>query len=109
MDHNKKVNTVRHLLPGNHFGEIGMIYGTPRTATVLSKNYSTLAKVTVEVFHELTTEYPTLITHVKEHIYSEYDDPMTKFCLSALGRIPYFQGVSNEAIYEVIFSLTKRF
>ncbi|CAI2377400.1 unnamed protein product [Moneuplotes crassus] len=108
-DYEKKVNTVRHLLPGNHFGEIGMIYGTPRTASVFSKNYCTLAKMTVEVFNEVITDYPFLVTALKEHIYTVYDDPMTSFCFSTLERIPYFQGVGNEAIYDAIYTLTKRF
>lgn len=39
VDQTKNKLLVRHLLPGDHFGEIGMIYDTPRTATILSKNY----------------------------------------------------------------------
>lgn len=86
-----------------------MIYGTPRTASVLSKNYCTLAKMSVEVFHDLSTEYPTLVQKLKEHIYTEYDDPMTLFLRASIEKVPYFQGVGNEAIYDVMFTLTKRF
>jgi len=110
VDQAKKLNkNIRNLLPGDHFGEIGMIYGTPRTATVLSKNYSTLAKMSLEIYHDLTTEYPTMVTALKEHIYSRYDDPLTLFCKESLERIPYFQNIGNEAIYDVMFTLTKRF
>jgi uncharacterized protein YrzB (UPF0473 family) len=72
-------------------------------------NYSTLAKMSVEVFHDLTTEYPGMITALKEHIYKEYNDPLTLFIKESLERIPYFQDIGNEAIYDVMFTLTKRF
>jgi CRP-like cAMP-binding protein len=110
VDQTKKLNNcIRNLLPGDHFGEIAMIYGTARTATVISKNYSTLAVMSVEVYHDLTTEYPTMISALKEHIYCKYDDPLTLFCKESLERVPYFQGVGNEAIYDVMFTLKKRF
>jgi len=34
---------VRTLYPGDHFGEIGLIYNCRRTATVTASNYCTLA------------------------------------------------------------------
>mmetsp|Transcript_42068 Transcript_42068/g.64480 ORF Transcript_42068/g.64480 Transcript_42068/m.64480 type:complete len:184 (+) Transcript_42068:2000-2551(+) len=33
---------------GAHFGEIGMIYGCPRTATIMSRNFTTLAKISAD-------------------------------------------------------------
>lgn len=86
-----------------------MIYDTPRTATVLSKNYSTLAKMSVEVYHDLTTEYPHMVSALKEHIYSKYHDPLTLFVKESLEKVPYFQDIGNEAIYDVMFTLKKRF
>jgi CRP-like cAMP-binding protein len=38
IDQAKRLNkNVRNLLPGDHFGEISMIYESPRTANVFSK------------------------------------------------------------------------
>lgn len=36
---------VKYLFDGDHFGEIGLIYSTKRTATVKSQNYGSLAKL----------------------------------------------------------------
>jgi len=40
-----KVARKKYLYDGDHFGEIGLIYGCKRTATVKSNNYGSLAKL----------------------------------------------------------------
>jgi len=65
--------------------------------------------MSLEIYHDLTTEYPTMVSALKEHIYSCYNDPLTLFCKESLERIPFFQNIGNEAIYDVMFTLTKRF
>lgn len=44
---------ARKLNPGAHFGEISLIYGCTRTATVVANNYCTLAKVSKHHFEEI--------------------------------------------------------
>lgn len=41
----KKEKTVRILKPGHLFGEVALLYNCKRTATVISKNYCTMAKL----------------------------------------------------------------
>jgi CRP-like cAMP-binding protein len=48
-----KVGRECSLAEGDHFGEIGLIYGCRRTATVESSNYGTLAMLTRTNFWEL--------------------------------------------------------
>jgi CRP-like cAMP-binding protein len=38
---------VRLLVEGDHFGEIGVVYGCRRTASVISRNYNTMASLTI--------------------------------------------------------------
>ena len=45
VDEYKKEHIVRVLVEGNQFGEIGMVYNCARTATVITRNYNTLAKL----------------------------------------------------------------
>lgn len=44
---------VRTLEAGSHFGEIGMLYGCNRSATVISINYCTCAKINRQNYNEL--------------------------------------------------------
>ena len=41
------------LGPGMHFGEIGMIFGCPRSATVISLNYITCSSINKLKYNEL--------------------------------------------------------
>ena len=47
------LSSPRTLNPGDHFGEISMIYGCPRTASVSANNYCTLSKLKKLNFEEL--------------------------------------------------------
>lgn len=44
---------ARVLNPGDHFGEISLLYGCKRTATVIANNYCTLAKLTKPNYDEI--------------------------------------------------------
>lgn len=46
-------NDYKILKPGDYFGEISLIYDCRRTMTVISKNYSTMAKLSKALFLEL--------------------------------------------------------
>lgn len=62
VDQKKKLtDNHRTLRPGEYFGEISMIYGCKRTATVVSRKYSTLAQLTRAKFKEIVTEFPELL------------------------------------------------
>ena len=44
-ENNKEHVAFRLLTEGDQFGEIGLFYGCPRTATVTCRNYNTLASL----------------------------------------------------------------
>lgn len=66
------------LRPGDFFGEISMIYGCNRTATVKSFKYSTLAMLTKAQYKEILIEFPSLQDELKKHLF-KYKDRMKKF------------------------------
>ena len=43
MPDNREIIAHRLLVEGDHFGEISMVYDVPTSATVISRNYNTMA------------------------------------------------------------------
>jgi CRP-like cAMP-binding protein len=93
---------VRIIDEGCHFGEISMIYGCPRTATVTSIYYLQCAKITRVNYDELLLVYPVL-NDLARHSIKSYDDPLKTFLEMSLNNVEYFaqfpKVVKNEWIY----------
>lgn len=51
----------KRLYDGDHFGEIGIIFGSKRTATVKSTNYGSLALLKESGFKVLQGQFPNMI------------------------------------------------
>ena len=56
---------TRNLYEGYHFGEISLIYKCKRSATVISTNYNTFARLISPAFKELVSEFPEYETCLK--------------------------------------------
>ena len=106
-ENNKIVKNFKILGPADYFGEIGLVYGCKRTATVVSRKYTTLAKLSKSKFNMIVTEFPRLKEILKKGIF-KYNDRMKKFIKSCLNKIPYFQGISEDAIHDVIYHMNLR-
>lgn len=52
--------TVNHLLPGDHFGEISLLDGGPRTASVIAETEMTLVIVTQKDFMAMLAKDPEI-------------------------------------------------
>jgi CRP-like cAMP-binding protein len=52
--------TVNHLLPGDHFGEISLLDGEPRSASVVSETEMTLVVVTHKQFFAMLAKDPVI-------------------------------------------------
>jgi len=48
------------LEPGSHFGEIGMLYNSPRSATVEAANYTACISLSRQKYLELLKLYPRI-------------------------------------------------
>lgn len=84
------IKYVKTLRPGDHFGEIAILYGCKRTASVETKNYSTLAKLTKSSFLEIQNEFENIVNCFKEHVLT-YEDSLRIFIEKELCKIDYFE------------------
>ena len=92
------------LHPSDYFGEIALVYGCKRTASVFSSKYSTVAKLTKPKFKEITSEFPELLEALKGQIYN-YTDSVKTFALQCLQRVEFLEGISVEAMHEVLYGM----
>jgi CRP-like cAMP-binding protein len=53
IDENKRERHVKNLKIGSLFGELALLKNCKRTATVISKNYSTCGAINSSAFFEL--------------------------------------------------------
>ena len=51
-------NTKTLLTEGDHFGEMAMIYRCKRTASVISRNYNTMSRISFLQYREIVNEFP---------------------------------------------------
>jgi CRP-like cAMP-binding protein len=93
---------IRVLKEGDHFGEISMIYKCRRTATVLSNNYNSMAKLTEDQFKELISEYPDYLKFLKVYLQG-YNDKRKKFLMNKMHRVEYFKNISKDARHDLIY------
>ncbi len=86
----EKPNPVTHLIDGDHFGEIGLMFESKRSATVRSENYGTLAMLKKSHFLELSKTFDSLTTLFKHQIF-KYQDELTMWLMIEMDKIPYFR------------------
>ena len=80
---------VRSIFQGDYFGELALLTQTPRSATVKSSNYCTLAVISKSLFYDLCTSFPDVFLKMKKKALN-YSDPWKQFKLKLLQQIDYF-------------------
>lgn len=100
-----KSKKVRTLYPGDYFGEIAFLYESKRSTSVTSTNYTTLGKIPKAEIDALFELYPFFKDQLVQRTI-RYDDDLKIFLESALKTIDYLNGVPDETINKIIFSMT---
>jgi len=60
-DHARSQVFVRKLGRGDYFGEVSILTNQPRSATVKSTNYSTMACIHQSKFYDLCSNFPDVL------------------------------------------------
>lgn len=107
LNHKKRWQRNHKLLRiGEYFGEISLIYNCTRTATVYSRKYTTLAKLTQTKFKEINTEYPEIVSIFKEGIL-KYDYQYKRFMKTTLNQIPFLKNIDGSSFIDVLYSMQR--
>jgi CRP-like cAMP-binding protein len=101
---NGKKTHLGFLNEGKHFGEIGMVYKTYRTASVISHVYSTVARMGKEEFRTLTTAFPYVLDKLKELILA-YDDPWKTFVVNSLIQSTTIDSLPRQVVEELVYKM----
>jgi CRP-like cAMP-binding protein len=65
---NNTFENFRNLNPGDHFGEIGIVYNCPRTASAMTNDYCTFARLPIHNYERLIGEIPEFQTELKRYV-----------------------------------------
>ena len=107
-DQNNREQQTSTLNTGDHFGEIAMIYKCRRSATVVSSNYNTFARVTKPRFREIISEFPEYEVALKNNAIKTYRDKKIQFVLRMIRRVEYLANVDDEVLFDLMFSLVPK-
>jgi CRP-like cAMP-binding protein len=89
---------------GSHFGDIAAFYKTKRTATVISGDFSTLAKLSYDNYVDLAQKMPEFKSILEKYVQG-YNDESKRHILSMLKKIDYLkQGISPVILNNLIYT-----
>jgi CRP-like cAMP-binding protein len=103
-ENNKMIKKFKVLVTSDYFGEISMIYGCRRTATITSKKYTTLAMLPRAKFKDIQTEFPEMPEVLKQGIYM-YADRAKRFMSATIKKIDFFRGIGEDSLHDLLFSM----
>ena len=95
---------IRLLTEGDHFGEICLLYRCPRTCSVISRNYNTMARLLHQGFRSVINQYPEYRKMLIKSI-TKYQDTRTLFLKKLIQNLDYTFGLQDEVIYTMMFAL----
>lgn len=100
----KKRPDLPVLGEGEIFGEISLVYGCKRSATISSSSFVNLAVLTHTKYKEALLEFPFLTDILKHNIF-KYKDKQKTFMQKCLNKIPYFMDISMDAQHDVMYNM----
>ena len=82
-----------------------MIYKCKRTATIVSRNYNTMARLSYFKYRELVVEYPVFQKLLKSYLYN-YNDRKIQFLREIVTRVNYLKKeMTTELFHDLIHKL----
>lgn len=82
-----------------------MIYKCKRTATIVSRNYNTMARISYPKFREVALNYPFYQILLKRQVF-DYKDDKLMYLRSQIRKIPFFKtNLPKKILHDMIFGM----
>ena len=101
------VHSVRTLGPSDYCGEIGLLYGIKRTATIKVLDYSAVGFLGKTDFLDIFQDNKSLGKRLKEKV-SLYEDPFKTEIRSRMKKLVYLKGQDDIQIDQLIYSMEEK-
>lgn len=89
---------AKKLVSGDIFGEIALIYGCRRTASVKAKQYCECAYIKNEDFMQIMANHPIYKSYLVKKVMKTYDDELRIFLVTCLRKIDYLKDIDDEIL-----------
>lgn len=99
-DHRGSSSVVNKLGMGDIFGEVALITGNNRTATVKTSSYSSIALLKRYDYDTVCRVYSGFRIHLRYQM-KGYCDPLKEFIKKLLKNVYYFEQISNDSLEEL--------
>lgn len=98
----EEIHAVRLLVEGEHFGEISSLYDCLVSATVISRNYNIMARMTQDRFKEFSIEFPEYKDLLKKRI-KNYKDPKINFLKKTFRSFFLFKDIDDSVLTDLMY------
>lgn len=95
----------KNLRSGDMFGEVSLIFGCRRTATVKAKQYCECAYLENKEFHQLMNAHPVVKQYLIKNILNSYDDELRIFLVTCLKEIDYLAKQPEETLVHLSMTM----
>lgn len=98
--------TIRKINPKEYFGEIGILFDTPRTASVKVSKYANVGYVQKNLFFGIMNKYPKTLDLLRLTALHAYPrDPNKRYLYKNIIRLPYFKYLSLPVLWKLMYKL----
>ena len=87
------------------FGEVAAVLNCRSSASVICKNYCTIAGLQIEDYFLIAMRFPRLAEKMAKRIQANYKDPMTNFFMNRYKRVDYLSKLDQKILEEISFHL----
>jgi len=93
------------LKPGDYFGEVSLIYGCKRSASIYSEQYGTTSVIHGSEFENIMQAYPDFKDLLTQNIDYRYADELRCFLVRALRQIDYLTNLDDAILVQIAMSM----